>query len=64
MYGDKIDSPLLTAWTPFEMVSSLLKMKWKQHVNNHDLNDCDVWKYRHLKIWNNCHRLGEVECKI
>lgn len=41
MYGDKIDSSLLTAWTPFEMVSSLLKMKWKQHVNNHDLNDCD-----------------------
>ena len=45
MYGDKIDSHLLTAWTPFEMVSSLLKMKWKQHVNNHDLNDSDFWKY-------------------
>ena len=45
MYGDKIDSSLLTASTPFEMVSSLLKMKWNQHVNNHGLNDCDVWKY-------------------
>ena len=45
MYGDKIDSSLLTASTPFEMVSSRLKMKWNQHVNNHGLNDCDVWKY-------------------